>query len=97
MDDKRVEEVMRWAKELRKQNGGEAPDWASYRKQVLSRLGYPSGSNPALPDEYTYVYHRLKGMSHAEALERLNPSAQSRATVRRHVPQKTEEKWWKFW
>jgi hypothetical protein len=96
MDDKRVEEVMRWAKELRRQNGGEAPEWATYKKQVYSRLGYPPGASPAMPEEYTYVYHRIKGMSHAEALARLDPSAQTRSASRKHVPQ-TEEKWWKFW
>lgn len=97
MDEKRVEEIMRWAKELRKQNGGDAPDWAGYKKLAFSRLGYPPGSNPAMPDEYTYVYHRIKGLSHGEALARMDPSAQTRTVNRTHAPAKTEEKWWKFW
>jgi hypothetical protein len=97
MDDKRVEEVMRWAKDLRRQHGGEAPDWAAYKKLAYSRLGYPPGSNPAMPDEYTYVYHRIKGLSHSEALARLNPAGPGNSAARKPVQQKTEEKWWKFW
>lgn len=96
MDEKRVEEVMRWAKDLRRQNGGDAPEWATYRKQAFSRLGYPPGSNPAMPEEYTYVYHRIKGLSHAEALARLDPATPTRNVAHKPV-QKAEEKWWKFW
>jgi hypothetical protein len=50
-----------------------------------------------MPDEYTYVYHRIKGLSHSEALARLNPAGPGNSAARKPVQRKTEEKWWKFW
>jgi len=91
MNLKVVDEATRWARTVVARNGGEVPDWGAYRKYLTERTGVTYGASVPVPREYHYAYLRLKGHSHANALERLGLRETDGGGTSGSRP------WWRFW
>ncbi|HZW21450.1 hypothetical protein [Noviherbaspirillum sp.] len=91
MNLKVVDEATNWARTVVARNGGEIPDWTAYRNFLRERTGVTYGASVPVPMEYHYVYLRLKGNSHQDALERLGFQAAADSPAAESKP------WWRFW
>ncbi|NEX60724.1 hypothetical protein [Noviherbaspirillum galbum] len=92
MDLKEAESAVAWVRTVANKNNGELPDYSTYTDQVKKYLNDPYNMPFKLPKEYQYAYLRVKGMSHADAFERMGLKPIAAAG-------KSEQKsaWWKFW
>jgi hypothetical protein len=92
VDLKAAEGAIAWVRTLADRNNGALPDYGSYTSQVKKYLNDPFNMPFRLPKEYQYAYLRVKGMSHANAFERmgmeLGPALGKPAE---------KSAWWKFW
>lgn len=92
MDLKAAENAVAWLRTLEARNNGELPDYGAYTEQVKKHLNDPYNLPFKLPKEYQYAYLRVKGVSHADAFERmgLKPHATANQAAGKSA-------WWKFW
>ena len=91
MDFKVVEEAMAFVRALAKKNSDEVPSWGKYEELVRDRLKDEYNLKPKMPKEYYYAYLRVKGLSDAEARERMGLGADSQSD------DKKKKSFWKLW
>ena len=93
MNLKVADEATKWARTIVDRNGGEIPDWGAYRKHVNEKTGASYGTTTPVPREYHYAYLRVKGLSHAAALDRLDLTDKPAS----NTSQDSSRRWWQFW
>ena len=91
MDFKVIEQAMAFVRALAAKNKDEVPDWGKYEELVRERLKDEFNPRPRMPKEYYYAYLRVKGLSDADARERMGLGAQERTESR------SGKSFWKFW
>jgi hypothetical protein len=92
LDLKAAENAVNWVRTLATRNNGALPDYGSYTDQVKKYLNDPYNMPFKLPKEYQYAYLRVKGVSHADAFERMGLEPQAGAGQAAG-----KSPWWKFW
>lgn len=95
MDNKVIEEAMAFVRKHTVKATGAVPDWGKYQKLVQEHLRDEYNLKVKVPKEYVYAYHRGKGLSDKEALERM---AIGESKPDAPPPPAAEKKpAWKFW
>lgn len=94
MNPKHAEAAIAWVRQLVDRNQGQLPEWGPYKDHVKAHLNDPYNVPFKMPQEYQYAYLRVKGLSHADAFERMGLDSSPTAAS---APGKAKEAWWKFW
>ena len=97
LDQKAAEQAIAWARRLAARNNGALPEWGAYKDQVKAYLNDPYNMPFKIPQDYQYAYFRVKGMSHADALERMGLQSGGGHRGRHDQRPKHKDRWWKFW
>ena len=97
MDYKKIDQATAFVRAQMAKNNGEVPAWGRYQQLVKDHLWDPDlPTKFKLPPEYHYAYLRGKGLSDADALERMGLGDNE---ARRQAPREEESVWdrLKFW
>lgn len=98
MNSKKAEEAIVWTRQLVNKNNGQLPEWSAYKDAVKAHHNDPFNVPFKLPAEYQYAYLRVKGLSHADAAERMGLEVRPEDSGKDQTAAAgKKESWWKFW
>jgi hypothetical protein len=95
VDNKVIDEALTFVRKHTIKSTGEVPEWGKYQKLVQEHLRDEYNLKVKVPKEYVYAYHRGKGLSDKEALERM-ALGESKPEAK-PVPTTEKKSSWKFW
>lgn len=95
MDNKVIQEALAFVRKHSIKSTGEVPEWGKYQKLVQEHLRDEYNLKVKVPKEYVYAYHRGKGLSDKEALERMAIGDSKPDDKPVAAPEKKSS--WKFW
>jgi hypothetical protein len=91
LDYKLIDTAMDYVRKNALGAGGDVVEWPKYEKMVMQRLKTEFDPRPKMPKEYYYAYLRVKGLKHAECLDKMGLGADDDA------PAAGKKSFWKFW
>ena len=91
LDFKVVDQAMAFTRAIVKKNNDELPSWSKFEDLVRVQLRDEFNPRPKAPKEYYFAYLRVKGLSDAQARERMGlaPSAAADNSKKKSL--------WKLW
>lgn len=91
MDNRVLDEAMKFVRHQVDKNQGDVPAWGKYQQMVQELIKDDFNLKFKMPQEYYYAYLRGKGLSHGDCLETMGIDTDE-------IPQKAVKKsFWKFW
>ena len=88
---KLVETAMDYVRKKALVAGGDVVAWPKYETMVLQSLRTEFDPRPKMPKEYYYAYLRVKGLKHADCLDKMGLGADD------DRPNSGKKSFWKFW
>ena len=91
MDYKLIDTALDYVRKNCSGSGGDVVPWPKYEQMVLQKLRTEFDPRPKMPKEYYYAYLRVKGLKHADCLDKMGLGADDNA------PAASKKSFWKFW